>query len=487
MKDVLFYSLLIFSLVSISIFIPILINFTGLINTFPLTAHKDISSHIARLYFFSQYGFDEVPYWFNGYKPFAAYPFLFYLYSYIFLIITDNLLFTIFISIIFLYIIGFLLLFFLIKRALKLTKIQSFIFSSIFFFNYIFALSVLEAGRFTKFFGWIIFIPFSYFCIKNRSKKMDLKESLIITILLTILLFAHPTIYILSMLFLSINFFANKKNIKFLLIIPISLFVTSFWWTNFLTTTTYPHVNFIQKTLQRPNLFNYVIINYLKHIFLDFSIFIFWFLFLILKEKRKELIILFIFSILYLSKILLFIPFMYNIFSDDIRQLFLFVVLYLIFDNKIFLNKRKIEKNLISLSFFISAMIFIFLIISNPPGFINYTQFDEEKIYILSYIDDKFIVIDPPTMNTRYQLVSYAPIYYNLSTPQGWVHQNEPPEITDAIIKITNAFINSNCSTIEKYSKRIKAKYIITYNDFCSRCPFNIKANTTSICLIDLR
>src|SRR3989344_6518106 len=89
-----------------------IINQSKIIKQFPLDLTNDWSSYIALLHFLKDCGFHNYcPYWYNGFITFKLVAPGWYFFSYIINIITNNYLITVYVSMILIFIFGFVIVY----------------------------------------------------------------------------------------------------------------------------------------------------------------------------------------------------------------------------------------------------------------------------------------------------------------------------------------------------------------------------------------
>src|SRR3989344_448025 len=89
-----------------------IINQSKVIKQFPLDLTNDWSSYIALLFFLKDCGFHNFcPYWYNGFITFKLVPPGWYFFSYLINIITNNYLITAFISMVLIFLFGFVIMY----------------------------------------------------------------------------------------------------------------------------------------------------------------------------------------------------------------------------------------------------------------------------------------------------------------------------------------------------------------------------------------
>ena len=142
-----------------------LIDSAKMIWQFPFDAVNDFAAYIALLHFFDLYGYmGTVPEWYNGFTLFATYPPGWVFFTYPIYLVTEHLLLSAYLSIIFLFILGFIGIW-LIGRELKLSKVKIVAFFLFVFANPMSIGAVLKQGRLPSFLGLVLVVYIVYICL----------------------------------------------------------------------------------------------------------------------------------------------------------------------------------------------------------------------------------------------------------------------------------------------------------------------------------
>ena len=126
---------------------------------------------------------------------------------------------------------------------------------------------------------------------------------------------------------------------------------------------------------------------------------------------------------------------------------------------------------------------------THTPYFINHSEHDKEIISLLSKIDGKFIMISTPPNSYSFAYYSYAAIYHNLSTPDGWYRHMMDEESINNIDNMYFSFLNKDCNGFLTYSKKIGTEEVIGYLEDCellSQCGLKEKIKKDYVCLFTL-
>src|SRR3989338_7763686 len=132
------------------IFAVKLIEFSQIVRFFPVNVSTDLALKISELYFLANYGFHAVvPHWYNGFVVFQIYPPGWYFFSLPIYWLVGDYMYTAFISLIMMLLLGFLASYLIFKNQGFSKKIIFFI---LFFMNQIIIDYIFFIGRFPELF-----------------------------------------------------------------------------------------------------------------------------------------------------------------------------------------------------------------------------------------------------------------------------------------------------------------------------------------------
>jgi len=469
------------------IFIIKLIQFSKIVSYFPL--RHDIPSHIANLYFLVEYGFHGfVPNWYNGFTLFEFYPPGYYFFTFPIYLLSNNFSLSTYISLIISFVLGFIgiLIFGKTQRISFIRSIALFLF---FFANSIFINFFYEIGRLASVFTWlVIFIPFCIIVFWYKDHNIDYKFSLFI-IFLSLLILSHTFVFIMSsLLILSLFLIKNKKEKIFILLsVLLSLIITSFWWIPFVKFTL--SINHLENFLAREILQLKSFVSYSTIL-----IFILWFtiyFYLKYKNSLKEYIFFtpyLILSILFFTRLIIFIPLFNRVPAGEYNIIFLFLSLFLFFKTDYSIYPIIIKKiiPLVLLILAISSVIITF----NMLFLIEHNETEEEMISILPQVHEKFIVLSEKEFFIDEGLATYAAIYYNLLTPAGHHFSAlAKKEVLETFKELNKNLESKNCKDMIYNLKKLEVKEIISakeHCDFLTECGIKEKIKKEHACLFYL-
>lgn len=467
-----------------------LIDQSKLLYIFPLDYTNDISSYMAQLYFLAEIGFHKfVPYWYNGFISFQFVPPGWFFFSLPLYWIFKDILVTTYISMILIFLIGFIAFYFLGKLH-NFSIIKRIAFFFLFFGNAIAIGNFIRLGDIHILFAWTNFCILGLIILYYKNKIIN-NYFYISIIFLSIVILSHQTVAVLSP-FLLLSLFLAKKNIKerikIIIVFIASLFLTSFWWI--------PYIKgfgkiIASKLILTGTLFSFkgawLLQNIATFIIPIIFLVIFYYYWKSYKKSKKELLFFLpyiILSLLLFFRIIYFIPFLRYVYPDSYLFLFLFFSIFMLF--KIDLNILSSNlKKIIFGGLILICIISVSINILHTPKFIIPGEIEKETLNIFQYIDDKFLIFGGSTTSYSRAYYSYAPIYYNLSTADGWYYTKDESYMN--ILKDTYSYFkNNDCSSLIKNLKYLKTKYIISYKSSCEKldkCNFIKKRETEHVCL----
>lgn len=480
-----------FSIVLLSIlFIIKLVNMSKMIWIYPFDNNMDLGAHMALLFITAKYSFHQfIPLWCNGFILFQIYYPAWYYFTLPIYYITKNIGLTTFISYLFIYLIGFILIYILGKFQ-KISKIKRIAFFLFLFVNPITLSYILRVGRITELFSWMIFILFFILMIRYKDEKLD-KYFLLFIPIYSLLLLSHYTGFIISTTFL-LSILLVRKKLKEILYIFSCIFsfliLTAFWWI--------PYIKNIWNTpgADEPSL--HWIISSIPGTFMDkISTIIIPIIFLMVfyfywktKFKEKDGFLFFLpqilLAILLLFRVLPFIPIYNRVAPDSYNILFVFLSLFLFFKTKF---KKSIKKLIVSL-LFILPIIGVLLTILFTSSYTTYSEEDIDIIDLLDEVDGRLFIYSPEG-RLSYTYYGYATIYYNISTPMAGTPVFLTKELENKDKLLIEYLNNKNCTNLSKLFNELNVKNIIATGKKCENlkfCNLKLKSKKEHACLFTL-
>lgn len=473
LKNKLFYLPIIF----FGIYLVIrLINEANLISIFPLDYTNDISAYIAQLHFLKVCGFHNFcPYWYNGFVAFLFTPPAWYFFSIPIYLLSGNILLSIYISILLMYILGFIA-FYLFSKFLKLSKVKSIALFFLFFANPITIGEFLRLGRLTEFFAWAVFIFLFLIVLFYKDKKLNF-YFLVFTFLYSLLMLSHFQEFILFN-FLLLGLFlikSTKEKIYIILSSIASCLLASFWLVPFL-------INISKSGLWEYSLSNWLLsfrgslllTNIISFLVVIVFLFLFYINWIDNGKSKQELLFYFpslILSLLLVTRLIVFIPILKNIAPDPYILYFGLLSMYLFVKCKFSRNINKI----LSAGFILLVFISVVTSSIHTPWFTKYTPLEEDSLDLLSEVNGRFLIFGSyPTSYSR-AYYSYAPIFNNLSSASGWYPHATTKEYLDRLLYLEYGNI-SDCNEIRNLLKEFNVNEVIAYDNYypsLDKCGFN--------------
>lgn len=475
-------------------FIIRIIDQSKLMSTFPLDFSNDLPAYMAYLFFLGKCGFHELcPYWYNGFVTFKTFFPGWVFFTYPIYKIFNNVLVSTYLSLILIYIVSFFFIFILGKNEkFSLTKRIAFF---LFFFAHAINIgNFFKQGRIVSLFGFCMFLGIAMFVLFYRNNKIDKKFILFIPTYCFALL-AHPQEAVLSSIFI-VSLFIIKKNIYERAVIGLSIIlsfiITSFWWIPFvLNLSGLNLLEMHQGTWLWATTGPYLLTS-LAAFAISIIFFITFYYYWLSKNKSKKELLFFspviILNILFFFRLTPLIPLLRNISPDPYNVFFIFFIIYFFFST----NPAKFKKIKDLLPYALVGIVIISIGISHfkTPYFIEHNQVNKDTLEILEYVEDKYIFVNSYKDSYPYTYYSYAPIYLDLSTPDGFYYEIVSDDYFYRLRGISNHLSEEDgCETFSEEAKYFNISYLIAYESECDRlekCGFDKVKNKDITCLYRL-
>ena len=489
-KNIYFFILLIL----VAYFLFRLINQGQMINEFPIDQYaNDYSSHLAKVFFFDKYGlYNNVPNWYNGtYTLLTFYPFGWYLMTLPIYQFTGNILLTGYLSLLLLYLLGFLFLYFF-GRTVKLSRFQRVLFFLFFFVNPIAIGYFLRLGKMPEMFGWVIAISIASVVFYYKEKPLD-KKFLFIIPLYIALFYTHILVFIVASLFF-LMLFLSRKTVKERIFLALSwipiLAITSFFWIPFLKNSSENVVSnyySLQWLILPGNMTDKIVSLIIPLVF--FSLF---FLYWKSHEKDKKELVFFsvplVFAFLHFTRIAVFLPLFNRPTPDSYHFFFIFLMIYLVFKIKLDSFSLSFQKYF-TYALFFAVVLGVIISLTFTPLFQHHSENIKETFSLLKEVDGKLLVLKTPPEVFRGAVYSYGAIHYNISTPSGWEPVNITREYSEQLSLPSRYLEEKNCDDLKISLIELDTTNIITFNEYCSflqECRFTLINKKEHACLYQL-
>ena len=466
-----------------------LIDQSKIITIFPLDITNDISSYMAILFFLAKYGFYKTTtLWYNGYVILKTYAPAWYFFTLPIYLLTKNIQLSAYLSLILMYILSFIFILILGKTQ-ELSKTKTFLLFLLFFVNPIAIGDFIRLGSLTEMFAWTFLIPLIALCLYYKSHKLS-KSFLLFIPIYSILMLTHPPETILAQ-FLVLSLFLIKKPKEKLYIFLSALagiLITSFWWVNYiiaskeLTLLTAPSTARLLSL--NPAWLWTNIASFLIPIAL-WSVFYFYY-----KEynSKKELLFyspLLILSIFYFTRLITFIPLLKQINPDSYNLFFLFFTIFLFLKTPFSYKLKK----LVPVIALLVSLAFISISLLHTPFFQIHTSLEKETLSIIPEIQGKYLILQGTKTSYARAYYSYAAIFYNKETPDGWSYREVPRDYDIELEKVYKYFDEQDCENFIATAKHLNTTEIISYNkgcDIAKKCNLKEKIKKEHVCLYKL-
>ena len=468
-----------------------LIDFAKITKYFPLDQINDMSSYMAQLFFLKSCGFHNIcNYWYNGFISFSFSPPGWYFFSYPFYLITGDVKLALFISQIISYTLAFLIIFFLFGKNLNLSYKKRIIYFLFTFANAIVIGSFIRLGRVHELLTWVLFLFLLFLFLYYKENKLNI-NFFIVPLIFSLILITYPSTAVLaSLLFLGLFLIKPwKERIYIIIAYLISLIIASFWLIPFIlniSKSSIPHLKQATWVFQISggNLYTFI-----ASLIIPLLVLItFYFYYLGIKNKKEIIFFspILVLSILFLLKLTAFLPIINTIFPDPL-------MIFMIFFIGLFLLKTKTNKKVINL--LISLFIIAFLITSSAfslfytKGFINpNNELNRDILKSINQVETSFVILgNIPKTSYEKAIYSYAAIYKNKSTPEGWYPQLAERHYVEEIREYMDTK-NLNCNDHKNFFKKFNVTdiiYIKGIKNELEECNLKIKHETDTVYLFN--
>ncbi|MBU4353030.1 MAG: hypothetical protein KJ939_08190 [Nanoarchaeota archaeon] len=478
-------------------FIYRLINQSQMIFQFPLESTNDYGAHMAQLFLLVKYGFHAfVPDWYDGFKLFLFYPPGWYFFVLPLYLLVKNMLLTTYLSVLIMFGISFLAIF-LFGKTQKFSISKRIIFFLLLFANAISIGNYIRLGRVSEHFALTCFIILGLTFLYYKDKKINWGYFLIFIPSYFFIIISHPsTAIIFHVFFLSFWLFRSfKEKILISLAALLTIILSSFWWYPFLTSFSpdMNRANFAVATrileFSGPWLLTSLATFFVIAIFL-FTFFLYWKSQNYSKKTFNFFSLIILLAILFVTRIIVFVPLLNKVYPDVYMFFFLFFSIYFLL--KLDLNKiSPLIKRLILISLIVFPILTITISEIHTPKFVKYTQLEKDNLEILSYVDGRFMIPNGYSANSHPPMyAAYGTIYLNLSTTMGVSNFGTTSlEYFDRLRDFRKFMVEKDCNSFLDTMVIMDTTDIIAYNEDCSflnNCGLTEVKSKGEVCLYKL-
>ena len=472
-----------------------LVDQSKIIYIFPLDHINDISSYMNMLHFFAKYGYHtHILDWyyppgiitFDVYAPgwiFFAYPF-FKIVGYV------NI--TAFVTLIVMFLLGFIICYYFC-RLNGFSKLKSIIFFFFFFVSPMAVGDYIRQMRLPQMLGWIFLLILILIVFYYRNRELD-KRFLLVAPVFALLIVTHSAETILaSLVILGLLVKRNLKDWIYIGLTSLLGIVLSLPWL----------YTFIVRSRELV-VDDFIFSNWLFRFYGGFKwsnilglifclVFLFLFFIYIFKDKKvkwNEFLFFFpvlLFTLLYLFRLIPYIPLFKHLYPDPVLQFLMFFVLFFYFSIKLSNKWLRIAWNI---SLVVIPLLFILISLWHTPFFVVPTMNESSVLEIFEFIDKPYITMGsfPPERLFTSAMVSYGSIYYNAISAGGWAWIMVNSEHLKKLDVLTDSFFNRNCDGFLKGLDKLDIDQVFSYGkdcDFLLECDFKFIVQRERACLYE--
>jgi hypothetical protein len=207
------------------------------------------------------------------------------------------------------------------------------------------------------------------------------------------------------------------------------------------------------------------------------------------KEKSfseiKFFIIPLIISVLYFTRVLVFIPFLNRPHPDTYNIFFIFFIVFLFLKIKFDKLSPTFRKILI-IALILIPLLGVLVSAMHTPFFVEHTQGVQDTFYLFNYVDGPFLMINNPGEVNGGAAYSYAALYHDLHTPSGWGGVDIPEEHMNKVRRVSNEFDERDCEGFSEASGNLNVTNIIGFGESCEilqECGLKEVRSRNTVCL----
>tara|TARA_Y100000034_G_scaffold68311_1_gene82436 strand:+ start:421 stop:1893 length:1473 start_codon:yes stop_codon:yes gene_type:complete len=471
-------------------FIVRLVDQSQMIWSFPLDFANDLSSYMAQLFFLDKCGFHNFcPYWYNGFISFNVSSLGWSLFTLPLYWLSNNILIATFASIILMYIMGFIFLC-ILGRTQKLSLIQIIAFFFFFFANAIALGTFLRLGRVVSMFAFVLMMGLAVLILYYKNHKLDKKFFLFFIPLYAVILFSHQQEMILSQ-FLVLGLFLVKKlreKIYIVLSSIVGFLIASFWLVPFILNSSKIGVLENPQGLMSLLFSGPFFLTNIAGIFIPLILLVtFYFYWKTYHKSKKELLFfspILLLSVLFLFRIIIFIPVLRDISPDPYLIFFLFFIIFYFLKTKF----ENVKIRHISLAFlFIACITSTVISTIHTPLFVEHGPLEKEVISIFPFVEGRYVMIASENVSSYSKAYhGYTAIYHNLTTAGGWYPFIPPKKYLEDYSSVFSFYGKKDCKGFIEKLRVLNVEEVIFYGYNCNEvnnCGLKEKKLMENVCL----
>jgi len=476
---------------------------------FPITqffpfAIGDLTQRLAQLSFFQEYGFfGSVPNWYDGFTLFRSYPPGWFYFTSIFSFFTSNLLVSVYLSLVFIYILS-LVAITIFGNSLRLSLTQRVAFFSFFFGSPLLIDQFFNIGKFPEALGWFLLLFLFFFVYYHKDKPIS-KLSFMVIIPYAALILTHPYETIIgSFLFVPLFILKPWKERAFLgFIILISFLLSSFWFVPFLQSNQDSFsCSFVCSDLSRyidsPAVKTHSVnplsvlltldslVSFNTILLVSFFV-ISLFSYLSSSDKGRFLLFYFPFFVLgflLISRLLIFVPYFNKVPVNPYNGLFLLLIIALLVTSKFQVDLHKFFFIGIFVFSILSAVV-AFTFLNNPD--VSYLPYEQEFVDIATGLSGTYLIFPHNSGNINSLIFdSYIGFSrYDLTTPSGGFSPAASEELLVRFDVLRQELESGSCTEFASFVDEEGIVSVISFNEYCpliSSCGFSLEGETKTFC-----
>jgi len=460
-----------------AVFVVNFIKISSIMQYFPLHSFTDGTGYIGRLTLLIKYGYHGfAPNWYNGFivlKHYAPGWFFFTLPIYW---LTKNVLISTFISMLVSYIFS-LIFFILLGKTFKLSIIKSISFFLLFYLSPTAFVNFFILGRPPELLAITIFIL--GFVLIYKVKTWNTRNLILFFLFFSLLSLQQQGVTILFTFLVAGLLLTLTWQKRFYIVLGMlgAMLLSSFWWIPFLD-----YKGTGVELITGIGLDNFISIGSLITLIFLVSFYFYW----NGRHRNKRDLLFFspilVIAVLYLTRIVAFMPFFNKIWPNSYNLFFSFLTIFFILRTNFQPNIRKI----ITMGLYIIPLLFLLIPVIYPVQSFEYNDVDKETLSIFKDVNDRMLIVytNDTSISTR-SLVAYATLHHNVTTPDGW---GEFSVSKDLFKKVESAkyIENKSCADIQKSFDELEIKQIVGLSNACtilSDCGYIYKIKKENVCL----
>ena len=443
---------------------------------FPLDFHNDLSAYMAQLHFLKVCGFHNLcSYWYNGFNTFTYSPPGWYFFTYPLYLLFNDVKIATYISIISIFVLGFLFLY-KFGRLADLSITKRIAFFVLFFANASAIGNFIRLGRPHELLSWVFFIVLFFTFYFYIDRKIDWKFY-ILSIVYAFIIITYQSIGVLAAISWA-GFLFSRDNIKeaFKPVIAgiIGLALSAFWLV--------PFVLGIFSDSSIPELKQGEWIWYfgVNSLFTNISIIIVPFIFLVLfyfyyknnNPSRKDIIFflpVFIFSLLFFLRVTPFFPIFDQIYPDPIVHFILFYAIFFLLKVNIS-NFTVNKKKLIFYSLVLVSLLSIVANIIHTPLFVVPDKVsDKEFISYLDSVDNRFIIFVNASKGPFPKAFYSFAATKNINSISGWYPQEKPYSYIKKMDDAYTSLYRNDCESFKNNLVYFNTTEVLSDKQYCNQ------------------